>query len=607
MIRAVHLGSGMMLRGKQWARRVCAAWLLSSAPAAAQSLDTLHLSGGAYDDQGTFQLASPFLGAPDGWYLGVTASYADDPVVVALDDGSEQDLLQVQLGTRVSGGYTVLGKVRFDVEAPLYPYVQLLDSSSRAIGDLRISATVPIYDHGPSGTGVALTPHVTAPTGTPGLYVSDDGFTGGLTGVVGGSVLGLGWAANLGLEYAPQGAVGDVAQGWNVNGGAGVHYRFNDLALAGAEVDAIGTLTGGLGPYNGNPVEGHVYGTLMHRSGLRVTAAAGTGIVAGVGAPDWRVVFGLAWGDPGTPPDLDGDGMADVDDRCPDQPEDLDGFEDWDGCPEADNDQDGILDPEDGCPTDPEDFDDFDDVDGCPDPDNDFDGLLDADDVCPDDAGPLETWGCPDRDGDTVIDPEDECPDDPGDPDLGGCPDRDGDQVPDFRDACPDQPADPRVDPRYSDGCPARVMVGLRQIHFHERIFFGFNRSNIRTESQDLLFVIGETILRYPEIKSIEVGGNTDWVGSDAYNLRLSWQRSRSVIDFLEDRVGVPQGILVPQGYGESRPIDSNETEAGRGANRRVEFTILEQEEVEVELDPVPDERGPLEPGEDEEPSSSDP
>jgi|GEM_PF-1970462 len=579
----------MMLRGKQWAWRACAAWLLSCGSASAQNLDTLTLSGDVYDDKGTFQVRSPFVGDPDGWYLGVAGSYADDPVVIELEDGSEQDVLQVMLATHIVGGYTVLGKVRFDVDAPLYPYVQLIDNSSRAVGDLRISATVPLWAHGPSGTGVAVVPHVTAPTGTPGLFVSDAGFTGGLTGVAGGAVLGLGWAANLGLEYAPQAAIGDATQGLNVNGGVNLHYRFNDLVLAGGEIDAIGTLAGGLGPYTKNPVEGHVYGTLLHPAGLRVTAAVGTGLIAGVGAPDWRVVLGLAWGDPGAPPDLDGDGVADVDDRCPDQAEDLDGFEDWDGCPESDNDLDGILDPEDGCPNDPEDYDDYDDVDGCPDPDNDLDGLLDADDACPDDAGPLETWGCPDRDGDTVIDPEDECPDDPGDPDLFGCPDRDGDLVPDFRDACPDEPADPRVDPRYSDGCPARVLVGLRQIHFDEKIFFGFNLFSIRPESQDLLFEIGEIILRYPEIKAIEVGGHTDAIGSDSYNLRLSWKRSQSVVDFLEDRVGVPTGLLVPQGYGEAQPIDTNETEAGRGANRRVEFQILEQEEVELNDDELPD------------------
>lgn len=64
--------------------------------------------------------------------------------------------------------------------------------------------------------------------------------------------------------------------------------------------------------------------------------------------------------------DRDGDGILDNDDMCPDEPEDRDGFEDADGCPELDNDKDGILDPEDQCPNEPEPRDGNQDDDGCP-------------------------------------------------------------------------------------------------------------------------------------------------------------------------------------------------------------------------------------------------
>src|SRR5690606_36060287 len=63
---------------------------------------------------------------------------------------------------------------------------------------------------------------------------------------------------------------------------------------------------------------------------------------------------------------------------CRNEPEDMDGFEDEDGCPDPDNDRDTILDVNDKCPNEPEDFDGFEDEDGCPDPDNDGDGILDA-------------------------------------------------------------------------------------------------------------------------------------------------------------------------------------------------------------------------------------
>ena len=91
--------------------------------------------------------------------------------------------------------------------------------------------------------------------------------------------------------------------------------------------------------------------------------------------------------------------------------------------PTLDNDGDGVLDVDDKCPNDPEDMDGFEDEDGCPDPDNDGDGILDVDDQCPNDAGPPENNGCPDpdRDGDGVPDRIDNCPDEPGTVENQGC------------------------------------------------------------------------------------------------------------------------------------------------------------------------------------------
>jgi outer membrane protein OmpA-like peptidoglycan-associated protein len=98
--------------------------------------------------------------------------------------------------------------------------------------------------------------------------------------------------------------------------------------------------------------------------------------------------------------DRDGDGILDSVDKCPDVPEDFDGFEDADGCPDLDNDRDGIPDASDRCPNEPEDKDGFQDADGCPDPDNDGDGILDANDKCPNDPetmnGIADDDGCPD-------------------------------------------------------------------------------------------------------------------------------------------------------------------------------------------------------------------
>ncbi len=151
-----------------------------------------------------------------------------------------------------------------------------------------------------------------------------------------------------------------------------------------------------------------------------------------------RITTGVVWapqpvGLAVTMGDRDGDGIPDAIDQCPDDPEDKDGFQDEDGCPDPDNDGDGIPDAKDKCPNDPEDKDGFQDEDGCPDPDNDGDGIPDAIDKCPNQAedkdGFQDEDGCPDddNDGDGIPDKDDKCPNDPetfnGFEDADGCPD----------------------------------------------------------------------------------------------------------------------------------------------------------------------------------------
>jgi tetratricopeptide (TPR) repeat protein len=135
-------------------------------------------------------------------------------------------------------------------------------------------------------------------------------------------------------------------------------------------------------------------------------------VTDGIGAPGVRGVVTLAYttGAPAAtlhsrrPPavelDTDHDGVSDAVDRCPTEPENRDGFQDDDGCPEPDGDRDGIADAIDKCPGEAEDRDGFQDDDGCPDPDNDRDGIADAADKCPDEPevvnGLDDEDGCPD-------------------------------------------------------------------------------------------------------------------------------------------------------------------------------------------------------------------
>lgn len=135
--------------------------------------------------------------------------------------------------------------------------------------------------------------------------------------------------------------------------------------------------------------------------------------------------------------DRDGDGIPDLEDRCPDER----GVVENTGCPKvnsssADSDADGVPDVDDACPNSPG----VAALKGCP--DRDGDGIPDLDDRCPDAPGKPALNGCPDSDGDGVSDIEDRCPQNSGNKLLNGCPDADGDGVPDIDDKCPDVPGD---------------------------------------------------------------------------------------------------------------------------------------------------------------------
>jgi outer membrane protein OmpA-like peptidoglycan-associated protein len=255
------------------------------------------------------------------------------------------------------------------------------------------------------------------------------------------------------------------------------------------------------------------------------------------------------------PGDRDGDGLPDPDDACPDDPEDYDGVEDADGCPEEqDTDGDGLPDSRDLCPVDAEDMDGYLDSDGCPEPDDDLDGLPDAEDRCardPEDRDGFEDEdGCPDLDNDSdgLADTADDCPNEPGPKNNGGCP------------------------REYED-----VEVTETHIRIRQKIHFEFDKARIRPVSYPILNTVAQVLRDYPEI-TIEIRGHTDSRGSDEYNLELSRDRAQSVRNYLLEQ-GIDGSRMTSRGYGESRPIESNRTAAGRAANRRVEF-------VRTDIDP---------------------
>ncbi len=249
------------------------------------------------------------------------------------------------------------------------------------------------------------------------------------------------------------------------------------------------------------------------------------------------------------PGDCDGDGIIGKDDECWNKPEDFDGFEDEDGCPDFDNDMDGILDVNDMCPDDAEDFDGFEDEDGCPDVDRDGDGIMDMDDACPDQ-------------------PED--PD--GFEDEDGCPefDNDGDGVLDNLDMCPNTPKGVKVDER---GCEIKVIPPATAADdiYPVGVLFELNSANLMTEAKGRLDELVVIMTNHPELLA-EVSGYACDLGDDDYNMALSKHRAESVVNYL-DVHGVGAERLVLKAFGETHPAFANVNEENRKKNRRVVIT----------------------------------
>ncbi|MEL0455411.1 OmpA family protein [Flavobacteriaceae bacterium SZ-1-7] len=256
--------------------------------------------------------------------------------------------------------------------------------------------------------------------------------------------------------------------------------------------------------------------------------------------------------------DTDGDGIYDKDDACPDVP----GLEAFNGCPDTDG--DGIEDSKDDCPNEAG----LAELNGCP--DSDGDGVADNKDNCPTVAGLAALAGCPDADGDGVTDADDKCPNEAGPAANSGCPwpDTDGDGVLDKDDKCPDVKGTVA-----NDGCPevsAEVQKTLNE--YAKTILFDTGKSSIKKQSAVVLGDIIKILKEYPNSK-FTVEGHTDSVGSETLNQRLSDARANAVKEYLVEN-GIDAFRLSALGYGESKPIDSNNTRAGRANNRRVEINL---------------------------------
>jgi len=204
--------------------------------------------------------------------------------------------------------------------------------------------------------------------------------------------------------------------------------------------------------------------------------------------------------------------------------------------------------------------------------DTDGDGLLDRDDQCPTVAGPTENKGCPykDADNDGVLDKDDQCPTVAGPKENTGCPwpDTDGDGLLDKDDKCPDVKGTLR-----NNGCPEVTDAVIKKLNdYAKTILFDSGKATFQERTYPVLLAMVAILKEYPNSK-FSIEGHTDSDGATAANQALSENRAAAVMSYLVEN-GIEALRLSSKGFGETKPIATNNTKAGKALNRRVEVKL---------------------------------
>jgi hypothetical protein len=607
----------------QASARLCAAGLFAAAWLAAAGLAQAQL---VPPREGTIdtQLWQPAIGprnfltventaVPEHKLLGfgLSLNYQRHPYIIYTQgaNAGSTNVVDFQWSTELSAAMGLFGRYQAGLAIPFTLYLagdKVDDLGAPAnrrltesgIGDVRIEGKALIATLGEEEEyTVAVSAGLSIPTGENASrpYLSDKNFTGRIK-VIGAAELGKARvAANLGLLMRETSYNFKTELGHQLLYGAAAAYpvdRRVDLML---EVFGRSGLTQFTSFYSDvNPFEASIAARYNVSGMWSVTAGGGRGFGSGIGAPDLRL-FAMAAFSPDFR-DRDKDGVFDVNDKCPDEPEDRDGFQDQDGCPDPDNDFDKVPDDKDRCPGEAEDADQFEDEDGCPDADNDKDGISDLNDACPNAAedghGKRPKDGCPstteDEDGDGINDTSDKCPDEPEDRDNfqddDGCldPDNDADGIPDNFDNCPNDGEDPDgfededgcPDPdndkdgfldavdrcptqaetmngvKDDDGCPdpgAEVArLGQDRIELDEKIGFASRGGKLQVKDSSTKFVnlVALILKGHPEAAKVRIEVRAEGVPQSE-----TQKRAEAVRDFLVSK-GVDAARLVPVGAG---------------------------------------------------------
>lgn len=538
---------------------------LAASPASAQSetflLDRAQISG-APDDG--FMVYRPYMGEETRFYVNGALGFALNPLKaedILEGDTTGGDTISAQFPVYLSAGLQLAGIIGFNLAIPFTPLqvngrepveagTSGLTDEVATMNDVRLDTRIRLWESNDRKTRFGLFGGFTVGTGTQYGFGGDRAPTGffALNGEHDFDSFLI--SAHIGPQFRPSRSLGGISTLYVGNElryavGGYVPLRDNRVRL-GLEIwgsTGIETLDGESTFFKGSntTVEWLAQGRFMldKRKRTAFNVGGGTRLSGGYGAADLRVLVSLGrwWGfsdeKPNSPPekvkirdgaayhaeDSDGDGYPDDIDKCPDLREDGEKPAPDDGCPKApDADGDGIPDSIDKCPNDPEDFDKIQDKDGCPE----------------DDA--------------------------------------DNDKVKDTVDKCPEEPGPPNKDAK-KNGCPVSIDINADgSVTLLQPIQFALGKSTIKPVSYPILKEVATLMEARPDIK-IAVHGHTDNVGKHDTNVTLSNARAASVREYLV-KIGISDSRLTSKGFGPDKPIDTNDTDAGRAKNRRVEFIV---------------------------------
>lgn len=487
------------------------------------------------------------------------------------------------------------------------------------IGDLRLAAPISVLTPAATGLALGVVPGLDLPTGDSAQYVGSPGL--GLS-----ALLAAGWRAerlsvdlNLGAQRHPAAEATQSAE--SIGGAAlrvagGASFALTESVGVAAEANLERALGGGVA----RPAEGLVSARGRVGGALTWTAGAGVGLGEAVGAPSWRLFGGVGYArvvDPASDRDLDG--IVDDLDACVRKAEVKNGYNDADGCPDALAELTLTVVNDEGAPVPGASL----PLDGATltadaqgrlslparAPDLPLTSTLSAEGYSPlalsrptlSEGPQAETLTLPWLPGTVRVIVKDEA----GAPvaarvELQGPTPQTVQLSAEGRDqrvlgagdwqllvTAPGKGVEARQ--ISLDGVstaltvveltlrPPVVELQAKEVVITQAILFDLDAATLRPDAEPILRQVAGLLIQHPELTSIEIQGHTDDQGETDYNLTLSQARVEVVRTWLIAN-GVAAERLVAKGYGESKPIQPNTTEAGQAANRRVQFVILAQQ-----------------------------